>query len=542
MEFNTLLMWIVGANCGMLLLRSVAARRWTGWATVALAIMLSMAAAWLIVPQRVGWVTAIPWTLFVLLPMLGNGLLGWLVARHRYRTAYLASQLFAWLHPFDGGWNLPRFVQALEYTFHGDLEQSRRLLSPIAHDRSALSNLARVLEYRLEGRWDELLSWIQHEAREQPLRDPLLIDGYLQALGETGRRHELLHEYQRIVLQEQRVDDAFQTNLIRMRVVAFCGEVAITEKLLAGPLSRLAADTRQFWLSTALQAAGQADQARVQFEQLASGPDRQLARRAQLRLEQPLTVVAAERTPEELAVLNELARTIGHETHYAVMSSTTRRQTPMTWLLILTLLAVFCLEIPGGATDELNLFELGALIVPTSLTPGEYDRYVLAAFLHFGWLHLLMNMFGLLWFGGRLERAWGGLPMLCCYLLTAIGSIVLFPMELSVLRSWGWAGNDISILVGASGGVLGLIGGLTGHLLVGLLSGRSALVWREFGILALIVTLQTVFDLNTPAVSALVHTNGLILGIVIGLVVGLSTRHRSRLSPARDVPTSPDVP
>src|SRR5690606_35347638 len=92
--------------------------------------------------------------------------------------------------------------------------------------------------------------------------------------------------------------------------------------------------------------------------------------------------------------------------------------------------------------DPDHLIDLGALIVPQSYTPGEWWRVLTAGFLHFGPLHLGLNLLGLLVLAPRLERAWGPLPMVFCHLTATVTSMALAPHVMRLTE-----GPPIRILV-----------------------------------------------------------------------------------------------
>jgi rhomboid protease GluP len=144
-----------------------------------------------------------------------------------------------------------------------------------------------------------------------------------------------------------------------------------------------------------------------------------------------------------------------------------------------------------------------------------------AGLLHFGPLHLAMNLLGLLYLGSRLERAWGSRRMVGAYAVATVTSMGLAPSLVALGEHQPYA-----ILVGASGGVMGLLGALIGHLAVGWWRGRSRRIKHQLGMLLLIVCLQTLFDLSTPNVSFACHLLGLVTGLVMALVLGVLDRNR----------------
>ena len=81
-------------------------------------------------------------------------------------------------------------------------------------------------------------------------------------------------------------------------------------------------------------------------------------------------------------------------------------------------------------------------------------RLITFQFLHHtgGLMHLLFNMLGIYFLGPTLERSWGGKGFLKFYLTCgAVGGLIYV---LACLFGW----MDGGILIGASGGVLGMFG------------------------------------------------------------------------------------
>lgn len=141
---------------------------------------------------------------------------------------------------------------------------------------------------------------------------------------------------------------------------------------------------------------------------------------------------------------------------------------------------------------------------------------VAAAFLHFGPIHLVMNLLGLIILGRVIERTWGGWLTLISYLMSAIGAIGLAPYVIALQGEPGY-----TALVGASGGVMGLLGGLLIQTLFNFLRNRTLPAFKEFAILLVIVIIQMAFDANTPNVSSEAHLLGMSIGIFCGTVWNL---------------------
>jgi membrane associated rhomboid family serine protease len=120
-----------------------------------------------------------------------------------------------------------------------------------------------------------------------------------------------------------------------------------------------------------------------------------------------------------------------------------------TKLLIGINVAVYVAElIQGGGVYGVGstIYEKGVLWAPF-VANGDYWRLITAAFLHYGPLHLLLNMLGLYWFGSLLERRIGSGRFLLLYLVSGLagsaGALVISPTNPTV---------------GASGAIFGILG------------------------------------------------------------------------------------
>jgi membrane associated rhomboid family serine protease len=145
---------------------------------------------------------------------------------------------------------------------------------------------------------------------------------------------------------------------------------------------------------------------------------------------------------------------------------------------------------PPGATDP------GHHLVGVS--HGEWWRLVSSAFLHYGILHLALNMVSL-YFGGRiLEVVIGRWRFLAVYLVSAVA---------------GSAGALYVDTASASAGASGAIFGVFGALLV---LERRGTIATGGQVLALIV-LNLLFTFAVPGISIGAHVGGLVAGILVML-------------------------
>jgi len=122
----------------------------------------------------------------------------------------------------------------------------------------------------------------------------------------------------------------------------------------------------------------------------------------------------------------------------------------ITPILVCLNVAIFILMALSGVNvifpNAESLIPWGANYRPETLD-GEWWRLVTNCFLHFGFLHLFMNMFALVYIGLLLETYLGRSRFLMAYLLTGISA--------SVTSLW-W--HDFSVCAGASGAIFGMSG------------------------------------------------------------------------------------
>jgi rhomboid protease GluP len=122
-------------------------------------------------------------------------------------------------------------------------------------------------------------------------------------------------------------------------------------------------------------------------------------------------------------------------------------------------------------------------------------------------------MLGLYLFGRLVEFALGVQRFLLLYLICAIGSM----LAVAYMSILGYSPTNFA--VGASGCIMGLVGAFAAILLIDWYRKRTRLAARSLRGILIIIILQVIFDLNTPHISFVGHTSGLIIGFVVGLIL-----------------------
>ncbi|MGM0578110.1 MAG: rhomboid family intramembrane serine protease [Myxococcota bacterium] len=518
MGLSEVLAWIIGAECvlaiGMIL--RVHRLRFPGWLVVHGLVLAALVVGWLVAPGHAGWIAAVLWTPLVLAPILGRRAVTRLAGRQRFDAAAKVARITAWLHPMDGWREIPRVLEANARIAAGDRDGGRRILQALRDEDGPLSREATLQLCRMEGRWEELILLVDtHPKREALLRDPNVLPSYVRALGETGRVEEMLAVHAERV--EPLAGSLGARWLTRARLVAaaFAGRVRLVESLLAHPGRDRTPDADAYWRATALQAAGRSEEARELLHPLAERGHPMVRPAAARRLDSPVRPVADEELPE--AALEALRHVEGETRELLTYGSLTDPpvgpRPRATWALIVANVAVFVAELPGGAQDAANLFAMGALLAPADLLEGEWWRVVTSAFLHFGVGHLLMNMVALWFFGRYLERVLGTLRFAILYAIAAPASMALITLVAT------WRGTGTHLIVGASGGVMALLGAILAVLGLRWRLQRTPVAGRDLLLLLAMLGLQTAFDVLTPQVSFIGHAAGAILGLGLGLLL-----------------------
>jgi membrane associated rhomboid family serine protease len=187
------------------------------------------------------------------------------------------------------------------------------------------------------------------------------------------------------------------------------------------------------------------------------------------------------------------------------------RHAPAVLIFILLNAAAFLFEISSGDwTDPEILHRIGALEPYAVLVQGQYWRLFTALFLHGGFAHLLFNLFALYVLGPPLERSIGAVRFALCYLISGLASSA----GVVALTVVGLV--HVAQLVGASGCIMGIVGAWAGFLLR---HRHAPHAKQRLANVAMIVAIQTAFDLSTPQVSMAAHLCGLIAGFFLGLIL-----------------------
>lgn len=168
-----------------------------------------------------------------------------------------------------------------------------------------------------------------------------------------------------------------------------------------------------------------------------------------------------------------------------------------------------------------RILELG--MFDKSVWDGQWWRIVTYAFLHGGWMHLIMNMLACYVFARVVEMHYGRTGMVAIFLITAVFAAVPEMLLRPEVK-----------MVGASGGLMGLWGAQVAaafRLRAVPKSFRKLTEQLSLTTLVSYFALQVVLDHVIPHVAYWAHLGGFASGAVIGAVlpmIGASTVFASR--------------
>ncbi len=504
MDLSYALLWMIGTSSVFGLAMSIQQLRAgiRGGFFVNLAMLLVLGLGLLVNFSGLGYLALLLWGLFVVLPGSANQRSQRALLRQQLARAALWARVAASLHPFDGQREQARLLRSQGHLERGDLDAAKGILYPLLKSKD-WTERAKMELLRLDGRWPLIVAHAQ--AQSVGRRDLKLAPLYLQALGEVGELESMWIMYGQVptLLANQPV--------LRLQMASYSGLLELVELLLARYFPQMPRNCADLVRATSLFANGRSQDAERLLIPLVRNGSKEAAQ-ASLRLAHPLGVAKLDDlSANAVGTIASFGRDVRADSTSVPWFGKPQRSwaTP---LLIAVMLVVFLVGVPGGTTDPENLVQLGALVVPSSLTDdGIAWRIVAAGFLHLGITHLVMNCLGLWVLGRQLEQLWNGLVLLGIFLVSSIGS---FGFAAAFVQA---TVSEPRIFLGASSGVMGLVGALGTFLATGYLLHRRHTLGRRLLLVVAVVLAQLVFDHFTPIVSSMLHLTGLGLGALVAL-------------------------
>jgi rhomboid protease GluP len=199
---------------------------------------------------------------------------------------------------------------------------------------------------------------------------------------------------------------------------------------------------------------------------------------------------------------------------------------PVTIALIAANALVFLIMILSGASafkpTPQQAISFGADYGPLTLN-GQWWRLVSSMFVHFGALHIGLNMWCLWNLGRAAERLLGRFSYLLAYFASGIfGSIA----------SVYW--HPLAAGAGASGAIFGIAGVLVSFVYLKKTPAHLQINSKMLGSLGMFIFYNLIFGAAIPGISLAAHGGGLVMGLAVGAALpsanALESYRRTRLS------------
>jgi membrane associated rhomboid family serine protease len=147
----------------------------------------------------------------------------------------------------------------------------------------------------------------------------------------------------------------------------------------------------------------------------------------------------------------------------------------------------------------------GAIVhLPDGVADGQFYRLFTSMFLHYGVLHLLLNMWALWVLGRELEARLGSARFLLLYLLAGLGGSVAC-----------YVFTPAAHAAGASGAIYGLFAALF-------------VVFRRLNLsttgIVTVLVINLIFSFSAPNISIAAHLGGLVIGAIVGVALAYPPR------------------
>lgn len=183
----------------------------------------------------------------------------------------------------------------------------------------------------------------------------------------------------------------------------------------------------------------------------------------------------------------------------------TARTLPMaqpyvTYVLMAINIAVFVLDLSlkNRLTEGTDVSAGDGVLFAYGVYAGEWWRLVTSGFLHYGFIHIAMNMFVLYRIGPQIEKLLGHVQFIALYfasmLAGSLGAMLLSPMSASA---------------GASGAIFGLLGAAAAFQVSNKIN-----VWQSG--LGMLIAINLGITFLVPGIAIGAHVGGIVAGGAVG--------------------------
>ena len=164
--------------------------------------------------------------------------------------------------------------------------------------------------------------------------------------------------------------------------------------------------------------------------------------------------------------------------------------------------------------EQVEAIRFGATYVVPALIVKEPWRLLSAAFVHFGILHIFMNLLGLRYLSRVAEPAVGPARYVIAYVCSAIVSFATTAVVVGVT-------GRPTFTAGASGAIFGVMG-----LILGFLLRRKDPRWKAFAMQTVVFAVVFGYAVNASGSGVMVNNSAHLGGLVCGFIFGWFYGHR----------------
>lgn len=516
----------------MIILRHPPGERGFGWLLVAdgLCAIIALAGRWQGAPESVemiGFIAIAAGVFLLVIPPILRDVTRRTMTRGRLHLAHRLLGIRELLQPGMGAAHERDLLESIIAVRSGRVDDA---VSALRDTREAVdSDEARrdvderiLLTYLSARRWRDATEIYERTFDPTTVSAQLSVE-VVRAYCELGEREKAC-ELMQILENSPLATEPLAVLLIgraRLVFLAFAGRIREVDKLLAedAPMSVLPPASQQFWSGIARLHAGDrpgarerlqaAHDASAQDPQAHAYTERVLASIDEPGVAGPHTLPAAvtelaDLMTERVATMKPLPKRRTPQ-----LSGIGMRQVPVTAVMLIINVIAFALMMwHFGSTGDPGALVLSGANVKSAVAAGEWWRLCTCMFIHAGFLHLLLNGYGLWVLGKLVEQIYGSTRSLVLYVGTGIAG---------ALASLVFSGPTMS--VGASGAVLGLLGALIAELTLA----RKAYPerWRKtlLGNFLFIAAAMIGIGLFYGAIDHAAHVGGMVAGLVLGALL-----------------------
>ena len=184
-------------------------------------------------------------------------------------------------------------------------------------------------------------------------------------------------------------------------------------------------------------------------------------------------------------------------------------------LLLLNILIFLYMDIFASLEEKALLLLNYANISTVTFEQNEFYRLITCTFLHADISHLLGNMLSLFVVGIQLESVIGHIKLTALYLISGLGASICSLLYYNKIEV-------ISIAIGASGAVFGLIGAYITLILLGRIDRRDVSISRIF----FAVAIMLYSGIQQGSIDNAAHFGGIIIGSIIAYIYCICSKNK----------------